>query len=1123
MSTSSFVFCVRRFGFLLLSSIFLQLGAIPSFAQYTKLFDFGSRAMGSNPIGSPVSDGTFLYGTASSGGGASDAGTIYKVKADGSAFTTLYEFDTDTGLTPIGDLLFDGTFLYGMTRGGGANMQGAIYKIRPDGTGFAVIFSFQYVATGGFPYGSLITDGTSLYGMTSQGGTSFVGTVFKINKDGTGHTKLVEFTGTANGNGPQGSLFFDGTFLYGMTNSGGNSDLGTIFKVKTDGTGFVKLFDFTGSGTGSNPLGSLISDGTFLYGLTLRGGASNTGAIFKIKTDGTGFIKMQDLSNAATGAGPKGSLSFDGTFLYGLTTQGGVNFAGTAFKIKPDGTGFVRLFDMIGDTNGPLPEGTLLINGTTLYGVRSAGGGGRFGTLFKFNNDGSAFTTLLTFEIEANNPAGRPVSDGTSFYGMTSRGGLNDKGTIYKINSNGSGYTRVFNFEGATTGERPTGSLIFDGTFFYGMTSQGGTNNGGTIFKIRPNGADYQKLLDFDDPVSGSFPNGSLISDGTFLYGMTSQGGTLGDGIIFKIQLNGTNFTKLLDLDYTNNGYNPNGTLILDGTFLYGLTAIGGDIGAGVAFKIKTDGTGFVKLHDFDYPDGSNPRGSLTAIGTTLYGLTSSGGSTSNGTLFKVNNDGTGFDVLVDFDGTNTGGGPEGSLISVGGYLYGMTSYGGLLFKGTLFRIKPDGTGFEKLLDFDDGSQPTGSLTSDGTFLYAVTSGGGDYGLGTFFKVTPTPFVKVTALEPPHGVPGAYITIRGLGFNPVAANNTVSFNGETAVIISGTTDSLVVVVPENATDGPVTITGNTTDVSTDDFIIDTEAEMFEGKVKSCNVTFVEPNTTDDLVETFLPGTPGAKVRVSFTSFDVEDVLNIYDGPDVNSPLLATSADIQDGDEFVATGPGGELTFEYVWQDASSTWTADISCDGAAPSINIDTQPGATTVCGGLSTTLSTVASGATNLTYHWQYSPDGVAAFTDIADGGGYSNTTGPTLTVKTTEIFGAGSYRCRINGNSAAEEFTNVVALVTETCKLVVYNAVSPNGDNKNDFFMIELIDVLPGKQDNKVRIFNRWGDEVFSVSNYNNKDKVFAGINKNGNKLPSGIYFYSIAFTDGSETLKGFLELRY
>src|ERR1035437_7651998 len=83
------------------------------------------------------------------------------------------------------------------------------------------------------------------------------------------YTKLLDFAGTTNGSHPYfGSLVADGTFLCGMTYDGGTNTYGTIFKIKTDGTGYVKLLDFAGASNGQYPTGSLIFDGTFLYVMT---------------------------------------------------------------------------------------------------------------------------------------------------------------------------------------------------------------------------------------------------------------------------------------------------------------------------------------------------------------------------------------------------------------------------------------------------------------------------------------------------------------------------------------------------------------------------------------------------------------------------------------------------------------------------------------------------------------------------------------------------------------------------------------------------------------------------------------------------------------------------------------
>jgi gliding motility-associated-like protein len=91
----------------------------------------------------------------------------------------------------------------------------------------------------------------------------------------------------------------------------------------------------------------------------------------------------------------------------------------------------------------------------------------------------------------------------------------------------------------------------------------------------------------------------------------------------------------------------------------------------------------------------------------------------------------------------------------------------------------------------------------------------------------------------------------------------------------------------------------------------------------------------------------------------------------------------------------------------------------------------------------------------------------------------------------------------------------------IIVYNAVSPNGDGINDFFFLEYIDVLPDTQSNRVTIYNRWGDAVFEVSDYNNSDKIFVGLNNSGNELPSGTYFYKIEFS-GKTDKTGYLSLK-
>jgi uncharacterized repeat protein (TIGR03803 family) len=362
------------------------------------------------------------------------------------------------------------------------------------------------------------------------------------------HTKLLDFEGQTNGSSPHGSLISDGTFLYGMTYEGGangyqsgSNGMGTVFKILPDGTGYTKLLDFDGFETGRLPYGSLVSDGAFLYGMTVGGGANNQGTLFKILPDGTGFAKLLDFESATFGSYPRGSLISVGTFLYGMTQQGGANGMGTIFKIRPDGTDFSILLDFAGETNGSFPDGDLISDGTFLYGMTRLGGANNLGTVFKILPDGTGYTKLLDFDgTNGSRPGGSLISDGTFLYGMTSDGGENYMGTVFKILPDGTGYTKLLDFDYITNGRFPSGSLISDGTFLYGMTGDGGVNASGTIFKILPDGTGYIKLFDFDQTAGatiGGTPYGSLILEGNFLYGMTREGGANSKGTIFKYDI----------------------------------------------------------------------------------------------------------------------------------------------------------------------------------------------------------------------------------------------------------------------------------------------------------------------------------------------------------------------------------------------------------------------------------------------------------------------------------------------------------------------------------------------------------------------------------------------------------
>lgn len=374
-----------------------SLGATP----YTLLHGFaGAPSDGSGPQynSNLATDGTVLYGVTFNGGTSSN-GIVFKINASGSGYQILHNFsgsfiggngNANDGANPNGGPLLVGATLYGTTSFGGTNKLGTIYKINTDGTGFALLHSFGGVNDGYVPYCSLVTDGTNLFGMTTS--SSGLGTIFQIDLSGNGYTILHNFGPSINdGANPQGSLIISGNTLYGMTQMGGSLGSGTIFRIGTDGSGFQLVHTFTGTATdGALPYGSLTLSGTTAYGMTSSGGANNVGTVFSLDTISTNFQILHSFSQANTWS-PWGNVTLSGSTLYGMTRNGGTNGLGfgTIFQVNTDGSGFQILHGFFYSganlTDGSTPAASLIMLGANLYGMTFFGGSvHNGGTLFSF-------------------------------------------------------------------------------------------------------------------------------------------------------------------------------------------------------------------------------------------------------------------------------------------------------------------------------------------------------------------------------------------------------------------------------------------------------------------------------------------------------------------------------------------------------------------------------------------------------------------------------------------------------------------------------------------------------------------------------------------------------------------
>lgn len=446
---------------------------------------------------------------------------------------------------------------------------------------------------------------------------------------------------------------------------------------------------------------------------------------------------------------------------------------------------FTTIYNFNGTTDGSYPDAELILSGDVCYGTTWDDGLGGNGTVFKLKTDGTGFTTLHSFTANpypgftnsdgANLSTGVILSDGT-LYGTTYYGGSGANGTLFKVDTNGNGFAVLHSFTETSGFFQPNydgaggPGFILSGDTLYGTAYRGGSSARGTIFKLNTNGTSFTTLYNFSGVVDGINSDGTgpyptLILSGDTLYGTASDGGSSGNGTVFRINIDGTGFTNLhsfsalSDSDpYGNSdGASPWTGLILSGDRLYGTAILGGSFGNGVLFFIKTDGTEFATLHSFSATvgtlstnsDGVNPYGNLILSGNTLYGTAPYAGPFGNGTVFALNTDGTGFTTLHSFTMTSSGS--------------PYTNY--------------------------DGISPTAALTLSGNTLYGTAEGGGSFGKGTIFSISlPASTPQLTIIREGANVILSWPT-NNLGLILQCATNFVSpiawSNVSTGVVVNG--------------------------------------------------------------------------------------------------------------------------------------------------------------------------------------------------------------------------------------------------------------------------------------------------------------------------------------------------
>jgi uncharacterized repeat protein (TIGR03803 family) len=660
-------------------------------------------------------------GTATSTGAALN---VIPVTAPGITLSTLSSFTGvgTSGEFPYGPLVLarDGNF-YGTTIEGGTSGLGTVFRVTTNGV-VTTLVSFNN-NNGALPYAGLVLgrDG-NLYGTTSQGGANGYGTVFRMTTSGLLAT-LANFNGM-NGYFSVAGLVQgkDGNF-YGTTEGGGPFGSGNVFKMTPNGT-LTNLFWFA---NGENPSGVLVEDsaGDF-YGTTQSGGTAGWGTVFKI----TPWGKLTTVAsfNGTNGGVPVAGLvqNIDGNF-YGTTYYGGTNDAGTVFKLSPEGT-VTSLYSFTGGADGSNPFGGLLLSSDgNFYGTTESGGTYGNGTIFRISVGGS-FAPLAAFDgYQGANPEAAPVqgTDG-NFYGTTQNGGANNLGAVYRFSidsplqitsqpENQLAYLGdTVNFSVATFGSLPVSYQWRR----YGTNLIDGDNVSGANARVLTltnvtlaNVGVYSVIA---SNVYGSVTSAPAllqieISPPLITAQPISQTVLAGNTVLFSVEAEGD-----MPLFYQ---WQKNGTNLVDGG------------------NVSGSANSTLMLHEVT----TNDSGTYSVIvSDDLYWVASDDAVL---TVVPLVQPGFTLSTLRSFTGGNDGAAPNGLAEGTDGYyLYGTTESGGANGLGTVFRMTRNGS-LTTMVQFNqvNGANPYGELVlgRDGNFYGTTMYGGASYS-GSVFKMSPS-------------------------------------------------------------------------------------------------------------------------------------------------------------------------------------------------------------------------------------------------------------------------------------------------------------------------------------------------------------------------------------------------
>ncbi len=696
-------------------------------------------------------------------GGSSNAGVIFKYNVTTSTYDTIHNFTQNAGrftqkqqfTAPVNGKM------YALARSGGQYGSGAIIEFDIATKTTSTVASFEEKTTGAVPIGSLLlaSDG-NYYCFASEGGEYDQGTMLRFNSQSKELKVLTNFTYDQKRSSPWGiHVEASNQRIYGIC-SGGDYFKSVLIEYNISTGNIENKFSFNKDNAGEYVMGSLVeADNGNLYGITSSGGTNDKGTIFSYNPN-SGLLEIHvNLDDSNTGYQTVGGfMKAENGMLYLFTRYGGAEQLGALLKFDPSTNSIVTIKPLDVDSKGVIGV-ALQGNDGYLYALSENAGQYYNGGILKIDTSTVNISLLHKFDKTIVDDASGSLMQSAegNLYGMTLKDGKYNAGIIFEYNIATDQFAVVSDLGESNNGVYPTGALFqASDKFLYGTTQLGGASNNGVLFRLDPNTFEFTKLVDFNKYETGYGAwQAQLVQINYKLYGLNEDGSNAGYGVLYSYDLISNKFEVLRY--FSSNASYLIGGLVVYNNLLYGIARYGGDNGDGALFSFDPTTENFQVLASFDESTTGNlPTGGLSVDKNGNFYLTTNGwGSGGFGALLEYRLESDQLNTLFSFSHDTLGAPNTGPVLSDDGKLYGAA---GNLYEYDL--ATGDMSIIKHLIDQNNkeqGYSPLGKLhLSDNGNLYGMTESGGIHDEGVIFEynIANSTYSKLYDLSYPMGKNG---------------------------------------------------------------------------------------------------------------------------------------------------------------------------------------------------------------------------------------------------------------------------------------------------------------------------------------------------------------------------------